>query len=88
MANLGSELIRFFNLQQQGAEKHAKASAECALHIIEKLEEHENIGNGRQEVAILKSILEDALSVSPQYSVSIHELNSYFEPFAARAMTP
>jgi hypothetical protein len=54
---------------------------------MRRLTQHQNIGNGKQEVARLKMIIEDTLSDSPQFVITPEELNSYFLPFAERALT-
>lgn len=87
MANLGSELIRFFSLRRQGRQEDALASAQRVRLIINQLLLHKDIGNGANEVLVLKMLIEDALSTTPQYSVNDQELNSYFRPFAERVLT-
>jgi len=86
MANLGSELIRFFNLRKRGDCAHAEASAARAFHIISQLLERDDIGNGKQEVMILKKIVDDSLAAPQLHTVSDSDLNSYFMPFAARTL--
>lgn len=86
MANLGSELIRFFALQRQKDNERARASADRAFRIMNQLLEHKDIGNGRREVALLKELTDDALLPSPLYRVTEAELNSYFMPFASRVL--
>ena len=86
MANLGSELIRFFALRKRGEEQNALASATRARKIIQDMSAREDIGNGKQELVILEKIIEDALSQSPQYRITDKDLNSYFMPFASRTL--
>lgn len=87
MANLGSELTRFFVLQRQGDHKNAEARANRSLDIISKIMVREDIGNGKKEIGILKDIVEDVLSGSRKYNVTGEELSSYFFPFAQRVLT-
>ena len=86
MANLGSELVRFFNLKQKGESGEALNSAERAFDLMRQLKAHHDIGHGAQEVAILESVLRDALTNSPQYLISSEELHCYFAPFAGRVL--
>lgn len=87
MANLGSELIRFVALLKHGNQERILLSAERARGIIDELLAREDIGSGKQEVLLLRSIIEDALSKHPQYRISESELNSYFFPFAQRVLS-
>lgn len=87
MANLGSELIRFLALQKNKNSKDARTSADRAFHIMEQLMERKDIGNGKQEVAILKKLIDDSLSSSHLYNLNENDLNSYFMPFVSRALT-
>lgn len=87
MANLGSELIRFFNLQKQNNDEHARASATRAFHIIDQLMKQQDIGNGKQEIAILRTLVEDALSNTKMYTVHESDLHNYFAPFASKILT-
>ena len=57
MANLGSELIRFFALRKRGEEQNALASATRARKIIQDMSAREDIGNGKQELVILEKIM-------------------------------
>jgi len=87
MANLGSEMARFFNFVGHDQKDMAPSSAQRAFHIIDQLMERNDLGGGRQEVIILRSIIQDALSAVPQYAVSEEEIDSYFLPFATRQLT-
>ena len=87
MANLGSEMMRFFALQRKKNIKDAKLSADRAFRIMDQLMENKNIGNGKQEVAMLKKLTEDSLSASPLCVITDDDLNSYFMPFATRTLT-
>src|SRR3989344_5643984 len=86
MANLGSEMVRFFNLKRSDDSEAARSSAQRALAMIETLKSHTDIGNGKQEVAILESIVKDALTDAPQYHINSEDLNTYFLPFAHREL--
>ncbi len=86
IANLGSELIRFFALQKKKDLKNAKLSADRALRIIDQIIEQESNVNGRQEISMFKKIIEDSLSNSLIYNISDRDLNSYFMPFASRVL--
>ncbi len=87
IANLGSELIRFFALQKRKDIENAKLSAIRAFHIIDRIMNQKDIGNGKQEISILKRIIEDSLSNSHMYNISDSDLNSYFMPFASRVLS-
>lgn len=88
MANLGSELIRFFALRSRGgSENEASDSAKRALVIIGKIMARPDAGGGRDEARILKNVIEDALSNHPQLSVGGEELNAYFAPLAQRLLS-
>ena len=87
MANLGSEIVRFFGLKKNGLTGMAKASAERALKIVDSLLNRPDVGGGKEEVKILKMIIEDALSDKPVCTVTEKELNSYFNPFALRVLS-
>ena len=86
MANLGSELTRFFALQKQGDRQNAEASANRSYDIILKLSAREDIGGGKREIEILKDIIKDALSDEQKYHITEAELNTYFIPFAERVL--
>ena len=86
MANLGSEMSRLFSFKKQGENDLAKSSAERAVKIIDSIVVKPDIGGGKKEAEILRLIVADAISVSPNYSIDEKELNSYFAPFAIRAM--
>ena len=86
MANLGSEMLRFLNLKNANQAEAAENSAQRALDLIQKLSKQADIGNGAKEVAILKDLIQDAKTKSPQYHLSAEELNQYFAPFSARVL--
>lgn len=86
MANLGSEMVRLFNLKRQGRIDDAKASAARAVILIDSIVSRPDIGQGAKEAEILRGIVKDVAETSPRYSVSEKELNSYFAPFALRAL--
>ena len=86
MANLGSEMMRFFGLIKQDNIPFAQKSAERVLKIIDSIKNRSDIKGGKEEVEILKSITLDALNDNHGFNVSEKELNSYFLPFASRAI--
>ncbi len=87
IANLGSELIRFFALQRKKDTKNAKLSADRALFIIGQIMKQKDIGNGKQEMFIFKEIINDSLLNSHKYNINDSDLNSYFLPFASRTLS-
>ncbi|OGZ04176.1 MAG: hypothetical protein A2648_01155 [Candidatus Lloydbacteria bacterium RIFCSPHIGHO2_01_FULL_41_20] len=87
MANLGSEMSRLFSFKERGENELAKSSAERAIKIIDSIVAKPNIGGGKSEAEILRSIVSDMISALPNYSIGEKELNSYFMPFAIRAMS-
>ena len=86
IANLGAEMIRFFSLQKRKDTENAKLSAARALHIIDQIMQQKDIGNGKEEISMLKKIIEDSLLNSHIYNISESDLNSYFMPFASRVL--
>ncbi len=86
MANLGSELARFFNLKGRGDLEAADFCAERALKLTHELKKRADIGGGKREVEILESIIRDALTSAPQYKIDSADLNNYFLPFASREL--
>ncbi|MDO8492384.1 MAG: hypothetical protein Q7S34_01970 [bacterium] len=86
MANLGSEMARLFALQKGGEIDLARKSADRAIIIINKLLARPEIGAGKKEIEILKTLTEDMLLPSPYYMVNEEEISSYFMPFAVRLL--
>ncbi len=87
MANLGSEMVQCLDARARGQREQAHQSAERARNIINQLEARSDLGGGKQEIEILRKILEDAFSTKPDYQVGEQELNNYFLPFAQRVLT-
>ena len=86
MANLGSEMTRCLDLEKRRQREEAEKSAKRAFRIMDQLEVRPDIGTGKQEAAILRNILQDALSQAPKYRVSEQELATYFLPFARKVL--
>ena len=88
MANLGSELMRAFLLREKGDKENATASALRCSKIIHDLAGSENSASELKELLILEDILKDFLENNlKNYSISKKDLESYFNPFAIRAMS-
>lgn len=87
MANLGSEIARIFSAQKRGATPMVASGADRAIKIINELLGRPDLGNGHQEVEILKMIVEDLASDQPIHLKDELALNSYFLPFAQRVLT-
>ncbi len=87
MANLGSELIRMISARDKGDKTSSLSSAERCLSLIEKALDTAKSHLHRQEISILKDIVEDAVSETEhKYSITKKEVESYFYPFALRFM--
>ena len=86
MANLGSELMRFFKFKEHGNIDFAEASAARALKIIEAVASRGESSAGR-EALVFKEIIDDANTAAPHYHISEKELNSYFIPLASRIVS-
>ena len=86
MANLGSEMARFFRLKKQGRLDLAKGAASRAQKIIESICDQAEPG-ARAETLLIKEVLDDAQTNTPRYVISEQDLNSYFAPFAQRILT-
>lgn len=87
MANLGSEVSQIFQYKNSNQIDMAKNSAERAYKIIDSFIIHQDAGEGRKEAEILRTIIKDAVSENPKLNVNEKELNSYFKPFAIRALS-
>jgi hypothetical protein len=86
MANLGSEIARIFSAQKRGAATMVTGGADRATKIINELLDRPDLGNGRQEVEILKMIVDDLTSVTPVHLGDEVSLSSYFLPFAKKVL--
>jgi len=85
MANLGSELVRFFSFRGEHKNDLAQESADRAFKIIAQIAEKDSAG-ARGEALIFKAVIEDALSAAPCYKIYEEEINSYFAPLAERVL--
>lgn len=86
MANLGSEIARFYRAMDTNAMERALACSERALRIIEELRTYPELRGRTDEIDILSAILQDASSAAPAYKVSHQDLEAYFMPFALRTL--
>ncbi|MDD5357443.1 MAG: hypothetical protein PHS53_04845 [Candidatus Pacebacteria bacterium] len=86
MANLGSELTRFFRDKEKGEREKMNQSAKRALGIIDSLSATSSAGYSR-EAKIWGDVVKDATSDSPQYHVSIKNVEGYFLPLASRLLS-
>lgn len=86
MANLGSEVARLYAAKDADNDERVVASSERALHIIDELSAHPELEGRAEEIDILRDVIEDTTSPTPQYRVSSKDLEAYFMPFALRTL--
>ena len=67
-------------------QKYQRADIKRIFKIIDSVKNRSDIKGGKEEVEILKSITMDALADNHSFNVSEKELNSYYLPFASRAL--
>lgn len=83
MANLGAEVSRLYAAKKKDDEA-VKAELQRCMDIIDALVSVESHFWRRQEVSILKDVLEDIAAGNDRYDVSEEDLEEYFLPFALR----
>ncbi len=86
MANLGSEVQRFFSFQEAKDIARAKTSADRALKIIADIKAQDT-GSAASEADIFQDIIIDALTAAPQYLITAEQLAGYFTPLATRVLS-
>ena len=86
MANLGSEVARFYRALSTNASDRAIESRIRAFHIIDELLASSQMQGHTGEIEILRDVIEDASTVAPKYSVKAKDLELYFMPFAMRTL--
>lgn len=88
IVDLGRELSEFFALKEAGEFENARLAAARAERVIDFLVVHVDVSSGgRWEMERWREIIRDALSGTPQFSISISSVESYFHPFALRLMS-
>lgn len=83
IANLGAEVSRLFAAKSRD-EAAVKASQDRCLRIIEEYTRVQQAPAARQEVAILRDVIDDIASNRKRFDVSQKELEEYFLPFVLR----
>lgn len=86
MANLGTEIVRIFSFQEKGDRELANRSAERALKIIAELTTQKESEGAAREAEILKMVVEDSISKETELHNNKREWESFFLPFAIKAM--
>jgi stress response protein YsnF len=84
MANLGSEMMRLYKAIETHADERAQESRQRALSLIEELLSCLKKESQKEEVKILKEIIEDSAASVQQYRIKKKDLELYFIPFALR----
>ncbi len=86
MANLGSEFTRMLSARARNDERELHESAKRALAIADAALALQG-PHGREEVLLLKKIINDIPNRDTAYSLTKKEVESYFRPFAMKEMT-
>jgi hypothetical protein len=86
MANLGSEIVRLCQAAEARNLDRVTESCARALHITDELIAHPSLEGRTGEIEILKNVIEDIAGAVPKYDISHKDLESYFMPFAVRAL--
>src|SRR3989344_1783101 len=84
MANLGSEVSRILNWKEKGDMEMAKKCLERAEGILEQVASAPDMRERREEITLLKDVIEDLFRPKSVYSVTGYQLKEYFLPFATR----
>jgi len=86
MANLGSEVSQLFSYAERQKWDLARSANARAERIIGELLAREDLGGGKAEVEILRTVIEDLLSEHRRFSVAKSEIDDYFMPFSLRVL--
>ena len=86
MANLGSEVSRLLDSKEKGDREMAQKCLARAQRIFEQIENIPEMQPRKEELSLLREIVDDVVQESPRYEVSKSNLKSYFFPFASRVV--
>lgn len=87
MANLGSEVNRFFYWYGKGNTDAALQSYKRSEQIIQELVRSPEMQHAKQEPQMIAEILKDKLENRNRFEISAAALEQYFQPFALRALS-
>jgi len=87
MANLGSEVVGMYSALSKNDKEKCRTCYERAKKIIADWRVLETRESARAEMEKLEEVIDDLISETPQFKVSKAEMESYFMPFALRALS-
>lgn len=86
MANLGPEVVRYFNFLEKGGDTSAEASRGRILVMTEKILAFDAMQTRRGEIEVLISVIQNPTSLDGHISKTKSHLESYFLPFAHKML--
>src|SRR3989338_1590140 len=87
MANLGSEVVGMYSALSKNDTEKCRKCYDRAKNIIAEWRVLETRESARAEMKKLEEVVDDLISETPQLKVSKVEIESYFLPFALRALS-
>ncbi len=87
MANLGSEFLRVVSAHEKNNREALLGAVKRCFGIIDALLAEPKSKSQKEEILILKKVLEDFGGEKRNYSIKRKEIESYFNPFARRIMS-
>ena len=87
MANLASEVHRYFGFLEKKELVSAGSSRQRIFDIVKKLSGFESMEPRSAEIDALLSVIENPSMLGKQLSVTQKQLDSYFTPFTQRLLS-
>src|SRR5262245_14143684 len=87
MANLGSEVHRYFNFLQKNDRVAAQSAHQRSLDILKKILDFDSMKSRRDEIENLLPILENPSYLNSSLQETQRQLEEYFLPFSMKALS-